>query len=299
MTIPTRILSFLLALAAFGPTVTETEASDGTIVIDKAQVSLIQNTMIAAPMAGIVHSVQVNEGDTLVAGDLMVQLDAEQVQTELQAAHAAFEAAQMAAENDIDARYARRTLEVRRREFQQSQLANEKFPGAIPQTEIEKLKLVVDQSELAIEQAEHELEVAAAQAREQAASVKIVETRFDKHSITAPKSGMVVELSVEAGEWIEAGKPVARLIGIDPIRVECFVDGNEYGPELVGQTVHFQTAALSDDGETADLRWTGRVSFVSPELHPVTGQSRLWAEIDNPDGTLRAGMRGRLVIEAE
>jgi multidrug efflux pump subunit AcrA (membrane-fusion protein) len=36
--------------------------------------------------------------------------------------------------------------------------------------------------------------------------------------------------------------------------------------------------------------------FVSPEVDPVNGQVRVWAEVENRDGQLRPGVHGKLSI---
>lgn len=272
-----------------GP-VAESAAGGGAILINDAQLSLIQNTEIASPLAGIVETVTIKGGDRVGPGQSMIQLNTDQVATELRAASAAFEAARLEAANDVDARYARRTLKVRQRELQQNLEANQGFAGAISETEIEKLQLVVNQSELAIEQALHDLQVSAAVAREKAAAAEIVQSRLDKHSVTSPIDARVVDVMVQAGQWVESGQPVVRLISLDPIRVECFVDGQKHGDELVGSRVEFTT-----HGKPSKIL-RGSVDFVSPEIHPVTGQARLWATLKNPDEDARAGMRGTLVI---
>jgi macrolide-specific efflux system membrane fusion protein len=270
----------------------------GKIEIADAQVSLIQNTFVAAPIAGVVSEVFVAEGDQVEAGRRLVQFDAEQAQTELEAAQAGYEAARLESDNDVDARYAKRTLEVRQRELEQSMIANNQFPGSVSETEIAKLRLVVDQSRLAIEQAEHELQVAIAGAKEKLAASRIVEARLRKHGVEAPVSGYAVEIAVEPGEWVEAGKPIVRIISLDPIRVECFVDGRTHGPELVGRDIEFFPAGSETVPNDGDKPLVGKITFVSPELHPVTGQARLWATIGNPKLAVRAGMRGRIVIHA-
>ena len=48
-------------------------------------------------------------------------------------------------------------------------------------------------------------------------------------------------------------------------------------------------------GEQA-AAFDGTVSFVSPEVDPITGQVRIWAEIDNRAGRLRPGQPVRMVI---
>jgi macrolide-specific efflux system membrane fusion protein len=295
------VLSTLLVVALWHPLgardVRAQAVKSGPIEIADAQVSLIQNTFVAAPIAGVVAEVLVAEGDQVESGRRLVQLDSLQAKTELEAARAAYEAARLQSDNDVNERYARRTLEVRQRELQQSMEANSQFPGSISETEIAKLQLVVDQSRLAIEQAQHESQIARANGMEKLAAMRIVEARVGKHGVQATVAGNVVEVAIEPGEWVEAGKPIVRIISLNPIRVECFVDGREYGPELVGRGIEFFPAAAVNAKQQTPLR--GKVSFVSPELHPVTGQARLWATIDNPNLAARAGMRGRLVIRSK
>ncbi|MGI9471071.1 MAG: efflux RND transporter periplasmic adaptor subunit [Rubripirellula sp.] len=296
-----RLLALALALVCIDRHSQAQESAPGddethsrSIAIAEAQVSLIQNTFIAAPIAGVVSGVFVAEGEWVGEGDDLVRFDSEQAETELDAARAAYEAARLAGDSDVDARYAKRTLEVHERELEQSEIANQSFPGAISDTEIAKLRLVVDQSRLSIEKASHQRAIANAKAREKLAASKIAEARLRKHSVKSTVSGSVVEVAIEPGEWTDAGKPIVRVISLDPIRVECFIDGRTYGKELVGSEMEF-LAQAPDGSDLPPL--LGTVTFVSPELHPLTGQSRLWATVQNPGHAARAGMVGRMVIE--
>jgi macrolide-specific efflux system membrane fusion protein len=139
--------------------------------------------------------------------------------------------------------------------------------------------------------------VARAHAREKLATSQIAEALLAKHEIKATVAGDVVEVAIEPGEWIEAGKPIVRVISLSPVRVECFIDGRKHGFELVGRTVEFIPSAAEESGGGKIGPLVGKVTFVSPELNAVTGQARLWATVDNPKHHVRAGMRGRLVIK--
>jgi macrolide-specific efflux system membrane fusion protein len=297
---------FACALASFSTSNLGGEDASGekvsgkgeqTLEVDSAQVSLIQNTFVATSIAGIVAEVSVSEGDRVKLGDRLVQLDTEQAKTELEAAKATLDAATLQSANDVNVRYARRTMEVRQRELEQSLEANQRLPGTFSESEISKQQLEVDQARLAIEQAEHDHSVARAKVREKEAVITITEARLRRHGINAPVSGRVVEVAVEPGEWVDTGKPVVRIVSLDPVRVECFIDGSELGEELVGRKVVFYPAS-SRQAESTASPLTGHVTFVSPELHPVTGQARLWATVANPHHAALAGMQGRLLIEA-
>ena len=302
-----------LLLCVIAPTATfmrasgaaENAAQESTLLeSEEAQITLIQNTFIAAPIAGVVDKVDAAEGDVVEPGAPLVRLNTDQAETELLAANSTYEAARLESANDVDERYARRTLEVRQRELMQSEQANRTFGGTVSETEIEKLKLVVDQSRLAIEQAEHKRLVATANAKEKQAAARITEARLNKHIISAAVAGVVAEIDVQPGEWVEPGMPVVRVISLDPLRAECFVDGRKYGSELVGHVVHFhplvpndatQDQKVFDDANVV----SGQVVHVSQELNPVTGQVRLWATLPNPAGKIRAGMHGKLIVTSD
>lgn len=270
-----------------------------TLEIADAQVSLIQNTFVATSIAGIAAQVQVTEGDHVRPGDQLIQLDTERALTELEAAKASYDAARLICDHDVHVRYARRTMEVRQRELEQSFEANQRHPGTASESEISKQQLMVDQAQLAIEQAEHDHLVALANVREKSAAIEIAQAQLRRHGITTPVEGEVVEVAIEPGEWVELGKPLVRVISLDPVRIECFIDGLSFGDELVGRKVEFFPDRHGNPSADANaIPLVGQVTFVSPELHPLTGQARLWATIANPDRAVRAGVHGRLLIHA-
>lgn len=266
-------------------------ATNTKLVFDNAQTSLLQNAFIAAPMSGVVSTVTVSEGENVTTDSPLVKMRSELAEKELVVAGAALDAARIESDNDVNLRYAQRTLEVRESEMRQSQLANQAYAGSVSAMELQQVRLKVDQAALAIEQANHELTIAAAKSVEKEASVSIAKTKLDRHTVRASVAGMVAQIDVEPGEWAEAGKPLVRIISLDPIRVECFIDGRKHGRPLVGRAVTFIPTGAADDA-----RLNGSITFVSPELHPVTGQVRLWATIKNPGGKIGSGTPGRLIV---
>lgn len=269
-------------------------AGELAIIIDEAQVMRIQDVMVGAPVSGLVAKVRIQEGQAVSVDTVLVELSAERAEKELAAAQAAYEAALIQSENDVNTRYAQRTLEVRKRELKQSTEANQRYAGSVTATEIDRLQLVIDQAILSVEQAQQELDVATATVREKAATVDLAALRVREHSIGSLTEGRIAEVLVQAGQWVEAGKPVVRIVSLDPIRISAFIDGRKHNRSLVGRPVEFQ---WQPEPSVPAITLMGRVSFVSDELNPVTSQVRLWAEVDNPDETIRPGMRGMLVIQ--
>ena len=115
------------------------DAAPPKLLFEEAQTSLIQNTVIAAPVAGLVRSVAVVEGDFVRANTVVVQLADELAERELAAAEAAWEAMRLESDNDAAVRYAQRTLEVRAHKLKQSTLANDIYQGSVTELELRQL----------------------------------------------------------------------------------------------------------------------------------------------------------------
>jgi len=106
---------------------------------------------------------------------------------------------------------------------------------------------------------------------------------------------MVVQWKKQLGEWVEPGTPVMRLIRLNSLRAEAFLSSQKLSRGLVGSPV---TLIIESAGK-APVRHVGRLGFVSPEIDPVNGQIRIWAEIDNTDLKLRPGQTGTMIIRPE
>ncbi|MDH3717421.1 MAG: efflux RND transporter periplasmic adaptor subunit, partial [Planctomycetota bacterium] len=89
------------------------------------------------------------------------------------------------------------------------------------------------------------------------------------------------------------GDPVVRIIKLDRLRVEAHVDGKKFGRDLEGYSVRLQVTLPPGDRVEEFL---GKIVFVSPEVQPVTGEVRVWAEVENPQFRLRPGDHGALTI---
>ncbi len=55
-------------------------------------------------------------------------------------------------------------------------------------------------------------------------AVSIAEARLERRRLRAPFDGLVVEQKKHKGEWVEPGEAVFRLIGLDRLYVEGFID---------------------------------------------------------------------------
>ena len=141
------------------------------------------------------------------------------------------------------------------------------------------------------------LDAAAADAR-----VSQVEDRIGRSRVANPESGTVLATYARAGEVVQAGQPLYRIAALDTLVFRAYVTGSQLAGVKVGQSV-----AVSVDRGDELVTVPGRVTWISAtaEFTPTPIQTRddradlvyaVKIRVPNPDGTLRIGMPGDVVL---
>jgi macrolide-specific efflux system membrane fusion protein len=112
-----------------------------------------------------------------------------------------------------------------------------------------------------------------------------------RRRIVAPFDGVIVQVYVRRGEWVKPGQQALRIVNVDRLKAEGFVPADRATAELVSRPVH---VTVESSGNPQPFE--GAIVFVSPEVDPITGQVRVWAEIDNRNGRLRPGLPAKMVV---
>ncbi len=282
------ITALTLLLAAVGGS----EPDSTSFYIPSILLSPIQHVEVAARESGPLSEVLVKEGDLVERNNLLAKIDDAEVQLAFERARIDYEVAKDEANNDIRIRLAKKSLAVAKAEFRRASSAAEKYKRAVPQTELDKLRLTVERDELAVEQSEHELRLAQSNLRLKANAVKLAQLEVAQRRILAPFDGVVAEISRRPSEWVTPGDKVLRILRLDRLRAEGFLEASQAGNELVGRPV---TLYFDRPGKP-QAEFRGKVVFVSPEVNPVNGQFLIWAEIDNRDLLLRPGLRATMHV---
>lgn len=291
-------MSFSARLEAGEATTAASKPHDATkIVKSRGLVSLIDDVSVPAYRAGVVTSFSVREGDVIVRGTPLAQIDVEQADLEAEAAKAEFDAAAEKARSDVEVRYARTTHAVAKAEHQSGIAANGKLEDAVSTVELERMRLAADQAFLKIEASDHERGVRSLEIKAFSARASLARLNVRQRLSKSPIDGVVAELFVQAGEWIEPGKPLVRIVGLSRLRVETFVRvGDRLPKELVGRNAQVRIALARGIEEV----FPGRVTFVSPIVQPG-GDYRVWLEVKNRlDGDvwqLRPGLEAEVIID--
>ncbi|MBA2116215.1 efflux RND transporter periplasmic adaptor subunit [Bremerella alba] len=263
------------------------------IEVSATLLKIIESVEIPAQQSGVLKMVKAQEGTIVDRGEVIAKIDDEEKVLEVEKAKVDFDIATREAQNDVNIRFSRKSLEVASAELMRSEEALSIAEKSVSQTEMDRLRLLVEKSRLEIEQSEEKTAIAKLTAQLRDAELKIVKTQLKKHQIESPIQGMVVAVFRRTGEWVETSDSVVKVVRIDRLRAEGFIRNEEAMIELIGSTAMVTVEIPNRE----PIQVEGRVTFVDPEVDPVNGQVRVWVDLENEGLKLRPGLRASMTIQ--
>ncbi len=238
--------------------------------------------VVAPKVSGRVKRVFVNIADTVMRGQVAVELDNDeyvqavaQVQADLEVARA-------------NLSEARSDLENADREYKRSESLFKR--GIASDSEFDAAR----QEQLA---KQAQLKVAAAHVTKAESSLETANTRLDYTKVTAgwtngDEHRVVAERYVDEGQTVAANAPLLLIVELHPIVGVVFVTERDYAYLKPGQPVSLTTDAYPGK------QYTGRIDRIAPVFRKSTRQARIEMTIDNPEHRLKPGMfiRAKVVL---
>jgi len=225
---------------------------------------------IAPRIAGMIAKVHVGAGDAVESGQIVAEMDPAQMRDELRAAEAALAAATAASRQaGVDVEDARRKLALETRAVAQ---------GVSPTQNLEEARLGVKRAEAAQQRARSNQ--TAESVRAQTAKDHVNDT-----DLRAPFAGTVAMRYRDAGNRVEGGAPIVKIVGRGSMRLRFAVPPQLASLVPVGGRV---TATV----ETIATPVVATIKQVSPGLDPASGMILVEAELPNTGGIgeLRPGL---------
>ena len=263
------------ALALVAGTASFAGAAD--LVVTHCLVEPDDDVKLSADEAGKLVRLAVDEGSQVNAGDDIANVDDRQAQVQVKAAKYAYAGALKRYEDDIQIRYAKAAADVAKAEYDKILDSNQRSPGSVTEVEQLRAKLEWDKDKLSIQKSEHDQQLAMLEAYGKQAELEAAELAINRRKILAPFDGEVVTLYRHQDEWVNPGDPILRLMRLDTMRVEGFVDQKEYDPhEIQGCEVTVEVTLARDRKE----QFPGRITYVS-SLVMANGVYLVRAEVAN------------------
>jgi len=231
---------------------------------------------VPARTSGPLLLLNVQEMEEVQPGQTLATIDPEIAEMQVQSAQTRLDTALAKAGDDIAIRYARAAHRVAEKEKEINfELARKR---SLPQQEYERSALAAEQASLQIEKSEHDLEIAQQEARAEEYNLNAARAALERHQIVAPLQGNVAQIYKEAGEWVNEGETVFRVIRMDTMRVEGLWDiaRSQHLPSaLAGSRV---TVTMDIGGQPA--QFSGKIVMIDLE---TSGGNRVTirAEIEN------------------
>jgi RND family efflux transporter MFP subunit len=289
---PIRLIVLLLVIGGIGYAIWSykhrKEGYTGGNVITTGTVEAVQ-VSLGFKVPGKLAEVPVTEGDRVHAGQVVAQLESQDLAVQVQSMRAALESARASVTQARASRdKAARELSRLRTLVQQGFATAQQLDAAHSDAEVTAAQVAAAEGQV------HQAESALAQARLQLSYATLV----------APRSAQVTEVIHHPGEMVTVGTSVVTLTDLDTLKVHAAVDETRVGAVRPGDPVSIKVY-------TFDKRtFAGVVTDVAPSGDFATrkdwGAQRrdirtfdVTARVPNPQGLLKDGMTAEVTILIE
>ncbi|MCI0490557.1 MAG: efflux RND transporter periplasmic adaptor subunit [Blastocatellia bacterium] len=282
-------------------------------VVATGRIEPISKVEIKSKANGIIKELKVNVGDMVAPGQILAELDKENLAARLREARAALmsaESNQKASQaefekNKVEAEspevaFAKRNTERVQKLFDTGLVSNQEIDDARRALEQSENRQQIARSQLGVSQArisQAQAETAAAQA-----AVERAQEEYDNATIRAPINGIVLSRDVEIGSPVSsilnmgAAATLVMVLGdISRVYVRGQVDEADIGAVKLDQPARIKVETFKDK------EFQGEVTEISPlgvEKDNVVS-FEVKVSINNPGGELRANMTANAEIVLE
>ncbi len=263
-----------------------------------------QEIQLFPRISGVVTAVAVEEGDSVAAGGLLMELDARELEAALAESRIALREAEDGKRNlELSVDEAKARLESAQLRFDQSSRELERKEGAgegiISRNELDQLRLTVatnradrDAAKIAESKAEAALTSQEITIERAALQVSKAELNRSFASVEAPFEGVIASRTVRVGDLASTASAAFTLT--DPENVRAVVSRSQRELVFFRRAEQRARRATSGGDEAAldieiapealpGLTYTGQIQFVSPTIDPASGQFRVTIGVDQPE----------------
>jgi len=266
---------------------------------------------IAPEVSGTVAAVDVGNNQLVEAGERLLQIDSSRYAL----TQASAEADLRATQQEIDAAFAglvsaeanlksaQADLERDRKNFRRLQNIFDEDPGAVSQRRLDSAVATLEGARARVEAAEAELEKARLQLgpmgddnprlRAARAALDQAKINLDRTTIVAPERGLVTNVSVDTGNFAQAGQPLMTFVAIHDIWIQADLTENNLGNLEPGDPVDF----------VLDVRpgrvFTGKVRSVGYGVSTGDDSLGTLPTIENDQNWLRDAQRFPVLVDLD
>ena len=226
----------------------------------------VNQATVKAKVPGEVRHITVREGEAVRAGQVLVRIDAA----------------------DLEAKLVERigALESAKAQMAQAEKTRASNQALLKQNFI---------SQNAYDNSESSQHVASGGLKSAEAQVQLARNALRDAVVTAPLGGIVARRHVQPGEKVAFDSPLVTVVDLKEMELQAVVPAVDVPALAPGMPV-----ALAIDG-FGERRFSGRIERINPATEAGTRAILVYVGIPNADGVLRGGMfaTGRIALAAD
>jgi multidrug resistance efflux pump len=268
--------------------------------------------MLSPKVTGNITSINVSEGDIVSEGDVLIQIDSEQLEAKLQTveqkrnllydtiSYLDSEIGDFHSTNPLVSKLQSARLSLDFQESEVGKLRTLYDAGAVSKSQLDQGEHQLQSMRLQVQELEHtmnsnynklqqERDVAAAQLGELEASIDEMELSLRDTSIKAPFDGQITQIMVSVGELASPGRALASLDNVHQLRIVTQVGESDLQKIRKGMDVEVTLSGYDDPIE-------GQVSYKSGSVNPKTRIGEVRVDLELPEEQIVIGSSARIRI---
>jgi multidrug efflux pump subunit AcrA (membrane-fusion protein) len=261
------------------------------------EVTAGSDVQVVPKTLGRVARVAVQAGQEVKKGDLLVELEADELAVGLRQAEAALQMARAnldsaqsggvhsqlrAGKQQAEANYknAKATLERMEALYIEGGISLQQLEGTRLQYQVAESQYTLTKDQLeSFERGEGQAQVLAAQVKQAEAGLEMARLNYNNARITTPVDGVVGMVAAKVGNMVSPGMAVATVVNMDDVTVSARLTEQTIGLAAPGMSVKVE---LSSTGEVL----SGEVSEVAPAPLPGTKSFPITVRVFNAEDIL-------------
>lgn len=286
------VLSYLI--------ITSSEKAPEGIIILSGRIEGRQ-TNIAPKVQGRIIKLYKDEGDTVKAGELLCEIDSEQLaaryKSAVETAEASYSAVAQAHANFIKARA---SYEKAKKDYDRySSLLKEEL---VSKSDFDRVKMLYESAQAEVEAASKAISQAEANYRAAQQRLKEAEADLNETKIYSPSEGVILSRPIELGEVVNPGSVLYVIVDLNKLYVKVYVPEPDIGKLKLGLPARVYIDAYPD------RFFNGKITkiYEQAEFTPKNVETKeervklvfgVEVSVENPQGLLKPGMPADVVIK--
>lgn len=222
----------------------------------------VEFAALSSRTEGTLDILNVSEGDMVKKGQVLFQIDRQNLENEVTVAQRALEVC------ESEVKTARISLELARIKLKKATIDYTRAQtlrksNAVSQDSYEAAELAAKEAEAECAKSESLLQIAEALVGKQRNSLSIAQKNLADSEIKAPFDGIITDTFVERGEFVKGGTQIIRLENQKSLEVVCSISAIHYTSILPGKT---KAVFAMDDMPAGEAV----VSYRAPNVDPLS-----------------------------